>query len=67
MPDFKHKKTGEVITVSKLRMIFKESGEVEHRDINGKYDLSKYDHVPIKTDFQSIRVVPNANDSFKLR
>lgn len=62
MIQFKHKETGEVIQLSRVRTYINTDGTKYNVDVTGKYDLSSYEEVRENTDYSSILCTKAPND-----
>ena len=62
MIQFKHKKTGEVIELSRVRTYVREDGTKYNVDVTMQYVLSEYDEIREATDYSSIHCTKAPND-----
>jgi hypothetical protein len=62
MIQFKHKKTGELITISRVRTYINDDGSKKNVDLSSKYDLNDYDQVIDDTNYSSIHCTKAPND-----
>jgi hypothetical protein len=59
---FKHKKTGEIISLSRVRTYINNDGTKYSVDVTSKYDLSDYEKIKEQTDYSSITCAKALND-----
>jgi hypothetical protein len=59
---FKHKETGEIIELSRIRTYIKDDGSKYNVDVTMKYDLSEYEEIKEKTNYSSIYCAKAPND-----
>ena len=62
MIKFKHKSTGNVIELSRVRTYINADGSKVNVDPTMKYDLSEYDEIREETNFASIVCTKAPND-----
>jgi hypothetical protein len=62
MIQFKHKETGEVIQLSRVRTYINADGTKYNVDVTNKYDLSHYEEVREDTNYSSILCTKAPND-----
>ena len=62
MIQFKHKETGEVVRISKVRTYINDDGSKRNVDLAGEYDLSDYEEVREDTNYQSILCTKAPNE-----
>jgi hypothetical protein len=62
MINFKHKKSGEVVSLSKVRTYINDDGSKRNVDLSGKYDLSEYEEVKEPSDYKTIGFTKAPND-----
>ena len=54
MIQFKNKKTGELITISRVRTYINDDGSKRNVDLSGEYNLSEYNQVFDDTNYSII-------------
>jgi hypothetical protein len=59
---FKHKETGEVIELSRVRTYINNDGTKYNVDVTSNYDLSDYEEIKEQTDYSSIICTKAPND-----
>ena len=59
---FKHKETGEVIELSRVRTYINNDGTKYNVDVTSNYDLSDYEEIKEQTDYSSITCTKAPND-----
>ena len=61
MPQYKHKKSGELINVPNIRVMFTDVGKVE-LDRDNVYNLSEYEPYSMGGTYESVAIKPNFRD-----
>jgi len=59
---FKHKETGEIIELSRVRTYINNDGTKYNVDVTSNYDLSDYEEIKEQTDYSSIICTKAPND-----
>ena len=59
---FKHKETGEIIELSRVRTYINNDGTQYNVDVTSNYDLSDYEEIKEQTDYSSIICTKAPND-----
>ena len=61
MPQYKHNKTGDLINVPNIRVMFTDTGKVEV-DKDGIYNLSEYTPYNMGGTYENVSMKPNYRD-----
>lgn len=62
MIKFKHKDTGEEISLSHIRTYYKSDGTTYNVDVSSKYDLKDYIEIKHKGNYKAVNVTKAPND-----
>ena len=65
MIKFKHKETGETISINKVRTYINDDGSKRNVDLSGKYDLSEYEEIKEDSNYSSIGFKKAPNDRLR--